>query len=136
MKKQITIILSILMATLLIASCGKDPSIVGKWEYSRESTQEGNKMALKVYFDFKDDGTGNYEMFVTNPQYPDKKVQQKSAPLTWSLSEDGKMLTMVVEGTDTVVGTVAELTDETLVLETEKFQDLTEDSKMPLNRIK
>ena len=45
MKKQITIILSILMATLLIASCGKDPSIVGKWQVYNE------------IYEFKEDGS-------------------------------------------------------------------------------
>ena len=132
MKKQITIILSILMATLLIASCGKDPSIVGKWEYSREGTQEGNKMALKVYFDFKDDGTVNFEQFATNSKYPDHKIEPKSASSNWELSEDRKMLTIDKKPIE-----VLELTDSKLILQSSSFNDLTRDGigKMPLNRV-
>lgn len=121
MKKQVIIILSLLMATLMIASCGdkeeesSTPSapavdtsfIIGKWKHSN--------MKMGGVFDFKKDGTV-------------VKDEMNDASGTWKISDDGKKLTITfgssqfrMTHTDEIIG----FTDKVITMKKENGQSFT-----------
>ena len=112
-NKFIINIAVILTTTLLLASCGKEPSIVGKWssEGNKMVTTKGHDAIATFNIELKEDGTGTWGQVMTFPKYPGQ--QDKRGPeafSSWELSEDGKTLTVDKEEFQ-----IVELTDGTFI---------------------
>ena len=101
MKK---LIYAFALMTLILVSCGGEPSIEGKWQIESVSGEELTEHEKSLIVDFQSGGKAISER--------DGETREGE----WKLSDDGKILTMSHDGRDEE-STVKELTADKLVLE-------------------
>jgi len=112
MNKLITNISILFVTAFLLVGCSKEPSIVGKWDTSQ--------LERDTSVEFKEDGAA----VVTDGG--GKNIGDG----TWALSEDGKELTIILDG-NTDIFEVLEVTDETM-----KIRKIVQTKQYNMTRVK
>lgn len=126
MKKANLLLIFVLLVMFTLPMCSDDDedkvTIVGTWKITAQTVTYGGQ-TIDLYAEMedcdkddltiiKDGGTFEYNEGATNCEGETPDVGTG----TWALSADGKTLTMV-EGGETTVSTVKELSLSTLVIE-------------------
>ncbi len=119
MKKIVLVFVSIISIGLATTSCNKDndkaePSIIGKWTWSKSGFGPENSVVLKDYTNHREGCPKNFYQFNEDGSFKDVKYQLLPTPC----SEGVTNFSYVKDGTKLTVGgqeaTIEILTDTTL----------------------
>ena len=124
MKKTSYLLISLLFISFLF-SCTKSPSelIVGEWKISDIKTSEEIPEDQKeMYKQIMDDMISSTKIVFKKDGVYEQSIAEEANDGTWTISEDGKTLTLIDENGKKEPATIVELTENKLVVVNELDQ--------------